>query len=87
MNENTSKMPAEESLTRLADSATSCVCKKCGCRMVGYPGDDECIDCAYPMLARASEAAARAVVEDHFRRTGERKTSGEILRGSLGIEE
>ena len=55
--------------------------------MGGYPGDDECSDCAFPMLARASEAAAGAVEEAHFQRTGERKTCGEILRKSLGIEE
>lgn len=84
---NTPKTPTAEMLARLTGSATSCVCKKCGCRMVGYPGDDECSDCAFPMLARASEAAARAVEEGHFQRTGERKTAGELMRRAIGIEE
>ena len=68
-------------------SATSCVCKKCECRMVGYPGDDECSDCAFPALARASEAATRAVEDRHFKQTGERKRAGELLRRAIGIEE
>jgi hypothetical protein len=55
--------------------------------MVGYPGDAECSDCAFPALKRASEAAARAVEEGHFQRTGERKTAGELLRRAIGIEE
>ena len=63
-----------------------CICKKCGCSMVGYPGDDECSGCAYPILKKAREAAAKAVEDAHFERTGERKTCGELLRKDLGIE-
>ena len=84
---NTPQTPTAEPLAQLTCSATSCVCKKCECRMVGYPGDDECSDCAFPALARASEAATRAVEDRHFKQTGERKTAGELLRRAIGIEE
>jgi hypothetical protein len=66
-------------------SASGCVCKKCGQPMVGYPGDDECSDCAFPILKQASDAAARALEEAHYERTGERKTCGELLRKTLGM--
>lgn len=63
-----------------------CVCKHCGESMVGYPGDDECSDCAWGgVLGKASEAACKAVEEEHFKRTGERKNSGELLRKAIGM--
>jgi len=63
------------------------ICNSCGQECVGFPTgnpkEDICSDCAFPALKAASEAASRAVEEDYFERTGERKTSGEILRGML----
>jgi len=63
-----------------------CICKDCGCRMAGYPGDDQCSDCAWPWIKAAREGAAKAVEDAHFKATGERKSCGAILRKSLGIE-
>jgi hypothetical protein len=72
--------------TNLLDNGVRCVCKHCGHVMTGYPGDDECSDCAFGgVLGRASEAAAKAVEEGHFKRTGERKTAGELLRKVIGM--
>ena len=84
-NTENSRPPANPPFAALAGSASGCVCKKCGQPMVGYPGDDECSDCAFPMLKQASDAAARAVEEAHYERTGERKTCGELLRKTLGM--
>ncbi len=39
-------------------------CKKCGAAMVGE--GEECSDCAFPALKRASDAAARAVETRHL---------------------
>lgn len=59
------------------------ICTKCGCECSGFatgnPVEDICSDCAFPALARASKAAAKAVVDDHFARTGEKKSFGEIF--------
>lgn len=30
-------------------------CQKCGCKMIGYAGDDICSDCAFPALAKFRE--------------------------------
>jgi hypothetical protein len=54
--------------------------------MAGYPGDDQCSDCAWPWIKAAREGAAKAVEDAHFKATGERKSCGAILRKSLGIE-
>lgn len=63
-----------------------CVCKHCGCQMTGYPGDNECSDCANGgVFGRARKAAAEGVEKAHFERTGETKTCGEILRGVIGM--
>jgi hypothetical protein len=62
-----------------------CLCKKCGATMVGYVGDDECFECAFPILRDASKAACRAVEDMHFKKTGENKTAGELLRKALGM--
>jgi len=59
-----------------------CICKKCGCEMVGYPGDDECSDC---WMGIDHEKMNNKFEEQYFQRTGERKTTGEILRGVLGM--
>jgi hypothetical protein len=58
-------------------------CKKCGCQMIGYPGDDECSDCAWPMLAEARKAAVQGVSDKHFERTGERVNGNELMRRVL----
>jgi hypothetical protein len=49
------------------------------------PAKCVCIDCAMPALRKAADAASRAVEKGHFERTGECKSSGEILRGILGM--
>lgn len=73
-------------MEHLLQNSTKCVCKHCQCEMTGYPGDDECSDCAWGgILGKASEAARKAVEEGHFKRTGERRTAGELLRGVLGM--
>lgn len=73
-------------MEKLLKNSVRCVCKHCGCQMTGYPGDDECSDCANGgMFGRARKAAAKAVEEDHFKRTGEVKTCGEIFRNMLGM--
>lgn len=48
--------------------------------MLGYIGDDECSDCAFPFLREAANAGVKAVERNYFNRTGEHKTCGEILR-------
>jgi len=62
-------------------------CSKCGEDCVGFPTgnpeEDICSDCAFPALKEASDAAAKSVEEEHFNRTGERKSCGEIFRGIL----
>lgn len=64
----------------------NCVCKHCGERMIGTPGDDECSDCAWGgVLGRARKSAAEAVERGHFERTGEKKTCGELFRKVIGI--
>lgn len=72
-------------MENIINNSTKCICKYCGCSMTGYHGDDECYECAYPLLAKASAAARKAVEESHFERTGERKTAGELLRNALGM--
>jgi len=63
------------------------LCNKCGEECMGFPtgdpNEDICMDCAYPGLKEASNAAAIAVEEEHFNRTGEQKSCGEIFRGIL----
>lgn len=61
------------------------VCLKCKTPMVGYPGEDICSDCAYPVIKQAREAAAAAMEQDHFARTGNKVPAGELIRQSLGI--
>jgi hypothetical protein len=56
-------------------------CKKCGAAMVGE--GEECSDCAFPALKRASDAAARAVERRHLALTGQHASCGEIFRGIL----
>ncbi len=62
-------------------------CSKCGEFCVGAETgvleEDVCMECAYPALKDASEAAARRVEENHFERTGEQASCGEIFRGIL----
>lgn len=71
-------------MNNVLENSVMCVCKHCGQKMVGYAGDDECSDCAFDgVLGRAREAAAKAVEESHFQRTGEQKSCGEILRRIL----
>jgi hypothetical protein len=64
-------------------------CIKCHRDCVGSLMEDPakcvCIDCAMPALRKAADAASRAVEKGHFERTGECKSSGEILRGILGM--
>jgi hypothetical protein len=75
-----------EKIENLLQNSTHCVCKHCGCNMTGYPGDDECSDCAFGgVMGKASAAARKAVEEQHFQRTGEKKTAGEIFRSVLGM--
>jgi len=66
------------------------ICNKCGEDCCGFPtGDpkeDICSDCAFPALKHASEAAAEAVEINHWKRTGEFKTCGELLRREIGME-
>ena len=52
-------------------------CKKCGAAMVGE--GEECSDCAFPALKRASDAAAQAVERRHLALTGKQR----ILRGDI----
>lgn len=65
------------------------ICTKCGCDCVGFPSgnpeEDICMECAFPILAEAAEAGSRAMEKAHFDQTGEKKTSGEILRKIIGI--
>ena len=73
-------------MKNLLENSVGCVCKHCGCQMTGYPGDDECSDCAFGgILGRASEAARKAVEERHFQHTGEHKECGAIFRRMLGM--
>ena len=63
------------------------ICNKCGEECMGFPtgdsAEDICSDCAFPELARAAEAGRKAVEEQHFKRTGEQKSCGEIFRDML----
>jgi hypothetical protein len=65
------------------------ICTKCDCDCCGFPtGDpdeDVCSDCAFPMLKHASEYAAEAMEINHWRDTGETKSTGELLRKALGM--
>lgn len=66
---------------------TQLICKTCQRPMVGYAGDEECMDCAFPMLRKAQEAAGAAMVEAHNKRTGENLTASQLARRILGIPE
>ena len=67
------------------------ICEKCGCNAMGFdldakPGEPSlCSDCAFPALTNAFAAARKAMEEQHFNRTGVRKTAGELCRQTLGM--
>jgi hypothetical protein len=69
-------------MNNLLENSEMCICKQCGCEMIGYPGDDQCSDC---FMGIDREAMNRQFENEHFERTGERKTTGEILRNALGM--
>ena len=66
------------------------ICNKCGVNCVGFatgdPEEDICSDCAYPSIKKAREAACEGIEIDHWQRTGEFKTAGELLRKTLGMQ-
>lgn len=63
------------------------VCIKCKCECIALSSENPeevlCEDCAFPALSKARKAAALAVEEEYFKRTGIRKTCGEIFRECL----
>jgi hypothetical protein len=73
----------------LLASMTPLVCAKCRRPMVGHANegpDAICSDCAFPAIAEARQAGARAVEESHFQSTGERVDAGTLLRRAIGME-
>jgi ribosomal protein L37E len=46
-----------EPIKNILHNSTALTCKQCGHRMIGYPGDDICSDCAFPVSAEAEKAA------------------------------
>jgi rubrerythrin len=55
MNTSNSKL---EQFTENLGSSQLLICKKCGKKMVGYPGDDECYECAFPEIKKFHESEA-----------------------------